>query len=137
MCNNVIEVESEIVDNYQFKYYVNRKVWQILWDFIMTPLGFKQSGYDFSNDTFEHHPYSWDDSADISNNYHFYHKSSGLKIRWYKYPLRDAMCNMDITDTQFVDILYDCSNSVQNDTMPIKIIYDIDAWWDLNEETES
>lgn len=136
MYDNVIEVEAEIVDDCQFKYHVNRKVWQILWDALMTPFGFGQGGRDYSNDIFEHHPYLWDNHEGMINNYHFYHIPSGLKIQWYKYPLRDANCNIDITDEQFVDVLYDCVNSLQ-DMMPIRIIYDRDAWWDLNEETES
>jgi hypothetical protein len=42
---------------------------------------------------------------------------------------------MNITDSQFVDILHDCLNSLQvgND---IKFIYDVDKWWDTEVENE-
>jgi hypothetical protein len=133
MSEKIIEVEAELVDNDVFSYHVNRKVWQILWDAIMTPFGFTNGGKDFSNDIFEHHPYSWDDSEGMINNCHFCHKPSGFKIQWYKYPLRGANCNMNITDSQFVDILYDCLNSLQTDK-ELKVYHDVDDWWSVNEE---
>ena len=43
---------------------------------------------------------------------------------------------MEITDNQFVDVLYDCVNSLQ-DMMPIKVIYDREAWWDLDGESKT
>ena len=72
-----------------------------------------------------------------NNDYHFHHKPSGFKIYWYKYALRGAYCNMDITDSQFVDILYDCSNSL-NEILPkvLKIIHDVDKWWNTEGEDE-
>lgn len=136
MCDKIIEVEAEKVEDSQMDYYVNRKVWQILWDAIMTPFGFGNGGRIYNNDTFEHHPYLWENDKEITNDYHFHHKPSGLKIQWYKYPLRGALCNMEITDNQFVDVLYDCINSLQ-DMMPIKIIHDREAWWDLDGESET
>ena len=136
MCDKIIDVEAELIEENHMQYSVNRKVWQILWDAIMTPFGFGQSGRIYNNDTFEHHPYLWENDEEITKDYHFYHKPSGLKIQWYKYPLRDALCNMNITDNQFVDVLYDCINSLQN-MMPIKVIHDREAWWDLNGESET
>ena len=50
---------------------------------------------------------------DSVNTYHFWHKPSDFKIYWYKYALRGAKCNMDITDEQFIDVLYDCLNSLE------------------------
>lgn len=96
----------------------------------MTPLGFGWGDGDFSNDIFEFRAYSWDDKI---NDYHFYHKPSGFKIEWYKYPLRGANCNMNITDSQFVDILYDCVNSLEKGKS-FKVIHDIDDWWLPKEE---
>lgn len=111
-------------------YHINRKVWQILWDALMTPHGFSWGDGDFSNEIFEFRAYSWDDKI---NDYHFYHKPSGFKIEWYKYPLRGANCNMDITDSQFVDILYDCLNSLQTNKK-IKVYHYVDDWWLPKEE---
>ena len=114
------------------EYHVNRKVWQVLWDAILGHLGFgSNNGTQFNNDIFECKSYCWfDDGDDIERNeYHFHHKPSGFKIQWYKYALRGAYCNINISDEQFVDILYDCFNSLQPISGNVKIIYDIDKWW--------
>ena len=54
-------------------------------------------------------------------------------IQWYKYPLRGAMCNIEITDSQFVDILNDCINSLQTNEK-VRIFYEVDDWWLPKEE---
>lgn len=131
MCDKVIEVEAELVNENNMQHSVNRKVWQVLWDAIIAKFGIGNNGQ-FINDIFECYPYRWDEGT---NNYHFHHKPSGLKIRWYKYPLREAYCNMDIDDSKFVDILYDCTNSL-GDMMPIKIINHVDKWWITKQEQE-
>lgn len=43
---------------------------------------------------------------------------------------------MQITDEQFVDILYDCSNSLE-EGKSCKILHDLNYWWDEKEKTES
>ena len=116
--------------NDKMEYHIDRKVWQILWDAIMTPKGFGWGDSDFSNDVFEFRAYRWDDET---NDYHFHHKPSGFKIEWYKYPLRGAMCNIEITDSQFVDILNDCINSLQTNEK-VRIFYEVDDWWLPKEE---
>ena len=92
----------------------------------------KDTGIDhdfgFDNDTFTLMPYCWDD--DVENvEPNFYHKPSGFKISWYKYPLRDSYCNMDITHEQFRSILYDCVNSLNE-----WFQQDIDKWWEKNND---
>ena len=42
---------------------------------------------------------------------------------------------MDITDEQFIDVLYDCLNSLPLNQNP-RIIYDVDRWWDVEDSTE-
>ena len=102
-----------------------REVNQELWNYILVN---KETGIDhdfeFSTDTFTITPYNWNDEVeDVEPN--FYHKPSGFKISWYKYPLRDSYCNMEITYNQFRSILYDCFNSLNTG-----LVYDIDEWWD-------
>lgn len=119
-----------------FKYFENyfdidRKVWQIIWDAIMSPRGFGWGGNDFENEVFQVRMYRWndiEDDPDNHNNYHFWHKPSGFKIEWYKYPLRGAYCNMDISDGQFVDVLYDCVNSIERENA-VSVIHDLTEWW--------
>jgi hypothetical protein len=98
---------------------LQREVNQELWTYIMTEP--HNGEYPFENDVFQIKPYSW---GDAPNDWHFYHKPSGLKVYWYKYPLRGATVNMNITPEQFRTVLYDCMNSVhpQFTTM-------ITKWW--------
>ena len=77
----------------------------------------------FENDTYIAKPYDW--SEYDNNDWHFYHKPSGLKIQWYKYPLRGAMWNMELTHEQFLDVLYDCRSSRYKN-----ITWDHDKWWE-------
>ena len=108
---------------------MEREVNQILWHRIMGDLG---SSWDdiFENDTFAVRAYDWNDEAH-GNDWHFWHKPSGFMIEWYKYPLRSPYSNMDISNRRFLDILYDCHNSMQ--TSSPRLLHDCDKWW---EETE-
>ena len=107
---------------------------EVLWNYTMVlkskwedTLG--MNGNDYENDTFMVRSYDWglDDEADKRNEYHFWHKSSGFKLQWYKYPLRDPYVNMDITHEQFLDILRDCTNSIHPN-----FTYAINEWWKDN-----
>ena len=107
---------------------------EVLWNYTMVLkskwediLG--MNGNDYENDTFMVRSYDWglDDEADKRNEYHFWHKPSGFKLQWYKYPLRDPYVNMDITHEQFLDILRDCTNSIHPN-----FTYAINEWWKDN-----
>ena len=111
-----------------------REVNEVLWNYTMilkskweNILG--NNGHDYENDTFMVSSYDWglDDEADKRNEYHFWHKPSGFKLQWYKYPLRDPYVNMDITHEQFLDILRDCTNSIHPN-----FTYAINEWWKDN-----
>jgi hypothetical protein len=118
------------MDN-EMKYHVDRKVWQPLWYYIFEGTDFDNYCIEFENEVFKTIPYCWNEDY-WDNSYHFWHKPSGFKIEWYKYPLRGAECNMDITASQFVDILYDCLNSLEKDK-EVKFLHDVNKWWLLNE----
>ena len=107
---------------------------EVLWNYTMVLkskwediLG--NNGHDYENDTFMVRSYDWglDDEANKKNEYHFWHKPSGFKLQWYKYPLRDPYVNMDITHEQFLDILRDCTNSIHPN-----FTYAINEWWKDN-----
>ena len=42
----------------------------------------------------------------------FEHKPTGLKIAWYKYPMRDAYSNQNVDIDEFKRILDDCASSM-------------------------
>ena len=111
-----------------------REVNEALWNYTMVLkskwediLG--NNGHDYENDTFMVRSYDWglDDESDKRNEYHFWHKPSGFKLQWYKYPLRDPYVNMDISHEQFLDILRDCTNSIHPN-----FTYAINEWWKDN-----
>ena len=85
------------------------------------------NGNDYENDVFMVRSYNWNeydkDGKDL-NEYHFYHKPSGFKLQWYKYPMRSPYVNMNITHEQFLDILRDCTNSIHPNCT-----YGITRWW--------
>lgn len=90
--------------------------------------------YKYENNTFKIHKYDWDDTKryanDIEKDPCFYHKPSGFKMTWYKYPLRDVEANMKLTSEQFASILYDVRESIDNENGH-HITYDIgnEKWW--------
>lgn len=104
---------------YEFERIVNQILWYSIFD---GEYSYGIDGNDFENDTFKVKSYRWNDEDD--NDYHFWHKPSGLKIYWYKYPLRSPMSNMEITHEQFLSVLRDCFNSLKTGTY-----YDIESWW--------
>mgnify|MGYP003300896419 CR=1 FL=1 len=122
--------------NNKMEYNINRKVWQPLWGYITDSdaIGgqemFEGCCEKFENDIFQIIPYSWDERY-WNNDYNFWHKPSGFKLSWYKYPLRGALSNMEISDEQFVDILYDCVNSLEEGKQ-YKVLYDVNNWWSKN-----
>lgn len=97
----------------------------------------------FENDTFMLRPYSWDESdctcgldeeeaeKYVSENFrelgfhaidcyncgdrivNFWYKPTNLKISWYKYPMRGALSNQEVTRTYIEAILEDCRNSMK------------------------
>lgn len=132
--NNIKRGKSNDIMNY----HINRKTWQILWDSILGNIGFGDNdGSHFENDVFECKAYCWNDYDDDVeyNKYHFWHKPSGFKIQWYKYALRGAECNMKISDNQFVDILYDCANSLE-EGKKVRFLHDVDKWWEESDNTD-
>lgn len=86
-----------------------------LWDAIDKDrrFSYREYGLTFSNDVFESHPYCWCENdgcpqCDTGEQANFLHKPSGLEIRWYKYPLRDAYSNVNIKLSDFVKIIDEC-----------------------------
>ena len=69
----------------------------------------------FENDTFIVRPYYWGEDESIAELPNFLYKPSGLEIRWYKYPMRDAYSNMDISPEDFRAILNACRASLKRD----------------------
>lgn len=54
-------------------------------------------GCTFENDTFIVRPYYWGDDEEIASMPNFEYKPDELKICWYKYMMRDAYSNKELT----------------------------------------
>ena len=67
----------------------------------------------FENDTFVVRPYYWGDDEDEAEKPNFKYKPDGFEIRWYKYPMRDAYSNQDVSVAEFAQILAKCEQSMK------------------------
>ena len=56
---------------------------------------------------------NYDEKAALPN---FVYKPTGLEISWYKYPMRDAYSNQDVSVVEFAKILEDCKQSMKEIT---------------------
>ena len=79
-------------------------------------LGFDYHGHDergdgMDNDVFTIRPYYWGEDEVIAELPNFVYKPTGLEIRWYKYPMRDAYSNQDVSVEEFKEILKACLRS--------------------------
>ena len=66
----------------------------------------------FENDIFIINPYYWGEDEDIKVLPNFVFKETGYTIDWYKYPLRDAYANQDISFEDFKNMIQKCKNSI-------------------------
>lgn len=61
-----------------------------------------------TTDKFIIRPYYWGESDVEAEKPNFEYLPTGYKLDWYKYPLRDAYANQDITYEEFDEMLKDC-----------------------------
>jgi hypothetical protein len=86
-------------------------------------------GVNFENNIFRCQKYSWNDCEEIEcpvdnnenkcqrniceiTNDNFWYKPTDFGIQWYKYPLRDAYKNQNITLEEFKNIIDKCLESL-------------------------
>ena len=72
----------------------------------------------FDNGVFRVMPYWWGESREIAAmpNFIFYPPdgSEPFELQWYKYPLRDAYSNREITFSEFLSMLHTCKESISD-----------------------
>lgn len=80
-------------------------------------------GIDFENDIFSMFKYYWEECDCVEKSHkadclavrpNFLFKPTGLEIRYYKYILRDAYSNQQITLEEFKKVIDQCINSLGN-----------------------
>lgn len=62
----------------------------------------------YDNDIFVMRPYYWGDDEALMVKPNFEFKPKHITISWYKYPMRDAYCNQDLTLDEFDTMLAEC-----------------------------
>ena len=63
-------------------------------------------------DAFYIHPYYWGKDKEAQEMPNFFYKTEGIGIHWYKYPMRDAYCNVELTKEKLQEILELCAESI-------------------------
>ena len=69
----------------------------------------------FENEIFIVRPYYWGDNECFCNLPNFVHKPTGLEIKWYKYSMRDAYSNKELTAEMMLDVFKSCKESIANE----------------------
>ena len=69
--------------------------------------------WEFENDVFIIRPYYWGEDEEVAKLPNFVYKPTGLEIRWYKYPMRDAYSNQDVGLGEFKAIMDECAKSLR------------------------
>lgn len=72
----------------------------------------KRRDFGFENDTFILRPYYWGGNSRAARRPNFVFKPTGFQMKWYKYPLRDAYANRDLSLDQFKAMLSACAASL-------------------------
>ena len=65
----------------------------------------------YDDDVFTVRPYYWGEDEDMIDLPNFVYKPTGLEIFWYKYPMRSAESNQDVSLYEFKKILRHCKRS--------------------------
>lgn len=110
-----MELGNAVFGNSRGIYHVEprREYQEVFCDFLYRN-GFDMYGYykDGSNyietDKFILRPYYWGDNEAVMELPNFVHKPTGLEMCWYKYPMRDAYSNQDVSVEELERILEDC-----------------------------
>lgn len=112
-----IELGNLMFGNSRGEYAVEpREEYQESFACFLDALGFDYHGHDergdgMDNDVFTIRPYYWGEDEVIAELPNFVYKPTGLEIRWYKYPMRDAYSNQDVSVEEFKEILKACLRS--------------------------
>jgi len=71
----------------------------------------------YENDVFMANPYYWGEDEEIAERPNFIYKPKGIEISWYKYPLRDAYWNVEMTPEEFDAMCRACVKSMADNNI--------------------
>lgn len=121
-----MELGNLIFGNSRGEYPVERGEWQDRFAEFLDNIGCDRYGYfgiipnanergGITTDKFIIRPYYWGESDAEAEKPNFEYLPNGYKLDWYKYPLRDAYANQDITYEEFDEMLKDCESNIMRD----------------------
>lgn len=95
----------------------DRRKYGELFSKLLEAMGADSYGEEFSNDVFEMHRYCWCDGdkcpqCGTGEQPNFLYKPTGFRLTWYKYPMRDAYTNQEVTPSMFRDMMTACIASL-------------------------
>ena len=117
----MMELGNLLFGNSRGQYPIERHPMQeIFWEYFEDAFDYHcfVEGYDsnerggYENDIFLINPYYWGDDEDIAAEPNFVYKPEGIEIQWYKYALRDAYCNIELTKEKAREIFEKCRRSM-------------------------
>lgn len=118
---NTMELGNLMFGNSRGEYAVDRHEYAPIFHDFLKSNGFDEYGYHananengwFENEVFIVRPYYWGEDEDIAGLPNFEFKPDGTTMSWYKYPLRDAYCNKNLSVDQFREMIRRCAESMK------------------------
>lgn len=124
-----MELGNLLFGNSRGTYAVERDNWEAAFNKFLEDAGFDSYGFvpqwanatlkthktefgGYENEVFRIQPYYWGENPEIACLPNFVFKKTGYSLQWYKYPLRDAYANQDISYEEFVEMLNTCLKSI-------------------------
>lgn len=115
-----MEIGNLLFGNSRGTYPVDRDTYQDAFCNFLERNGFDGYGHKegsdddvFENDTFVIRPYYWGDDEDVAMLPNFVYKPENIELSWYKYPMRDAYCSIELTPEKLQEILTACEQSLK------------------------
>lgn len=111
--NHSKEIGNVVFGHMKNKIPLARKRCEPIFEKLIEALHTDIYGIQYENDLFAVNPYYWGDDEEGLKKPNFLYKPTGFTIEWYKYPLRDAHANQDMSVGDFHKIINECIHSIK------------------------
>lgn len=123
-----MELGNEIFGHSRGEHEIDRNVYGPLFSILRDLIDHEQCDFKI-NELFEYREYCWCDNQDCPQcgsleESNFYFKPTGLKIRWYKYPMRDAYSNQSLDPESFRTMVQQCVDYLIEHDVKIRKIFE-------------
>ncbi len=108
------EIGNLLFGNYRGGIPVSRAETEEIFGELLEALQFDSYAGNFSNEVFSITPYYWGDDEALQAVPNFIYHPAKFHMRWYKYALRDAYANQDMTVEAFRKMIAHCIESLKS-----------------------